>query len=159
MNLRNASLPSASATPAWTSRSPGRSPARTLSADCVTHSSTYGPPHSPLLLDTGPGISGIQPLASASPCDPRTLTRAARDLAKQRPDFAIGAGLLALRWLARGFGYEVTGADIRAAYSSTITAADQKGNVADVRAGIRQIISAEGPGGLVRRVLGREFGM
>jgi hypothetical protein len=98
-------------------------------------------------------------LASASPCDPRTLTRAARELATQRPDFAIGAGLLALRWLANGFGYEVTGADVWAAYSSTITAAEQKGNVAEVRAGIRQIISAEGPGGFVRRVLGREFGM
>ncbi len=98
-------------------------------------------------------------LASASPCDPRTLTRAARELAMQRPDFAIGAGLLALRWLANGFGYEVTGADVWAAYSSTITAAEQKGNVAEVRAGMRQIISAEGPGGFVRRVLGREFGM
>jgi len=85
-------------------------------------------------------------LASASPCDPRTLTRAARDLAAQRPDFAIGAGLLALRWLANGFGYEVTGADVWAAYSSTITAAEQKGNVAEVRERMRQIISAEGPG-------------
>ena len=98
-------------------------------------------------------------LAGASPCDPRTLTRAAREQVTQRPDFAIGAGLLALRWLANGFGYEVTGADVWAAYSSTITAAEQKGNVAEVRAGILQIISAEGPGGFVRRVLGREFGM
>jgi hypothetical protein len=98
-------------------------------------------------------------LASASSCDPRTLSRAARELATQRPDFAIGAGLLALRWLANGFGYEVTGADVWAAYSSTITAAEQKGNVAEVRAGIRQIISAEGPGGFVSRALGREFGM
>ena len=98
-------------------------------------------------------------LGGASRCDPRTLTRAARELATQRPDFAIGAGLLALRWLANGFGYQVTGADVWAAYSSTITAAEQKGNVAEVRAGIRQITSAEGPGGFVRRVLGREFGM
>jgi hypothetical protein len=98
-------------------------------------------------------------LASASPCDPRTLTRAARDLGAQQPDFAIGAGLLALHGLANGFGYEVTGADVWAAFSSTITAAEQKGNVAEVRAGIQQIISAERPGGFVRRVLGREFGM
>jgi hypothetical protein len=98
-------------------------------------------------------------LARASPCDPRTLTRAARDLAPQRPDFAIGAGLLALHWLANGFGYEVTGADVWAAYSSTITAAEQTGNVPEVREQMRHIISAEGPGGFVRRVLGRELGM
>jgi len=98
-------------------------------------------------------------LASASPCDPRTLTRAARDLAAQRPDFAIGAGLLALRWLANGFGYEVTGADVWAAYSSTVAAAERTGRAPEVRARIRQIISDEDAGGFVTTVLGREFGM
>jgi len=38
-------------------------------------------------------------LARATPCDPRTLARAARDYAKNRPAFAVGAGLLALHWL------------------------------------------------------------
>jgi hypothetical protein len=51
-------------------------------------------------------------LASASACDPRTLTRAARELVQAQPDFAIGAGLLALHWLTHGYGYEVTGADV-----------------------------------------------
>ncbi len=94
-------------------------------------------------------------LAGASPCDPRTLTRAARELATQRPDFAIGAGLLALRWLANEFGYQVTGADVWAAYSSTITAAEHKGNVPEVRERIRQIIAVEAPGGLVTRALAK----
>jgi hypothetical protein len=98
-------------------------------------------------------------LASASPCDPRTLTRAARDLAAQQPDFAIGAGLLALHWLAKGFGYEVTGSDVWAAFSSTVAAAECKGRAPEVRARIRQIISDEDAGGFVTRVLGREFGM
>jgi hypothetical protein len=98
-------------------------------------------------------------LARASPCDPRTLTRAARDLAAQEPDFAIGAGLLALYWLANGFGYEVTGADVWSAYSSTIAAAERKGNLAEVRERIRQTMSDEAPDGFVRRVLGREFGL
>jgi len=40
---------------------------------------------------------------------------APRDLASQQPDFAIGAGLLALHWLDHGYGYEVTGADVWAA--------------------------------------------
>ena len=38
-------------------------------------------------------------LAARTPCDPRTLTRAARDLAEAQPAFAIEAGLLALCWL------------------------------------------------------------
>ncbi len=59
-------------------------------------------------------------LASSSPCDPRTLTRAARDLATEQADFAMGAGLLALHWLVHGYGYEVIGADVWAAYSSTM---------------------------------------
>lgn len=51
-------------------------------------------------------------LANQSPTDPRTLTRAARDFAADQPQFAINAALSALRWIARGHGYEITGADI-----------------------------------------------
>ena len=49
-------------------------------------------------------------LANQAPCDPKTLTRAARDLADRRPAFAVEAGLAALRWLVEGHGYEITGA-------------------------------------------------
>jgi hypothetical protein len=90
-------------------------------------------------------------LAGVSPCDPRTLTRAARDLAADNPDFAIASGLLALHWLANGFSYEVTGSDVWAAYASTIAAADWNGSVSEVRGRIRQIVSTEGPGGFVTR--------
>ena len=51
-------------------------------------------------------------LANQSPTDPRTLTRAARDFAVDQPQFAIHAALSALRWIARGHGYDITGADI-----------------------------------------------
>jgi hypothetical protein len=87
------------------------------------------------------------------------LSRAACDLAAQQPDFAIGAGLLALHWLAEGFGYEVSGSDVLTAFSSTVAAAERTGRAPEVRARIRQIISDEDAGGLVTRVLGREFGM
>jgi hypothetical protein len=43
--------------------------------------------------------------------------------------------------------------------SPTSRSGERKGNVPEVRDRMRQIISAEGPGGFVRRVLGREFGM
>jgi tetratricopeptide (TPR) repeat protein len=39
-------------------------------------------------------------LAQRTPCDPRTLTRAARDFAATNPRFAVEAGLAALRWIA-----------------------------------------------------------
>jgi hypothetical protein len=54
-------------------------------------------------------------LANQSPTDPRTLTRAAKDFAADQPQFAMNAALSALRWIARGHGYEITGADILAA--------------------------------------------
>ena len=95
-------------------------------------------------------------LASRTPCDPKTLTRAARDLATEQPAFATGAGLLALHWLVQGYGYEITGADVWAAYESTMKAAEASGKADAVRERIRQIVRAEKPGGFVSRVLGRE---
>jgi hypothetical protein len=46
-------------------------------------------------------------LANRTPCDPRTLTRAARDMAETEPRFAVEAGVAALRWLVEGHGYEL----------------------------------------------------
>ena len=45
-------------------------------------------------------------LANRTPCNPRTLTRAARDFAEKNPAFAVEAGFAALRWLVQGYGYE-----------------------------------------------------
>lgn len=55
-------------------------------------------------------------LARRTPTDPRTLARAARDHGDKQPAFALEAALLALEWLALGYGYEVTSADVWAAY-------------------------------------------
>ena len=96
-------------------------------------------------------------LAGRSPCDPKTLTRAARDHADTQPVFALGAGLLALHWLAQGYGFEITGADAWAAYSTTMTVAQRRGEVADVREKVRQLLADEGAGGFVKGVLGPEL--
>lgn len=98
-------------------------------------------------------------LATRTPCDPRTLTRAARDLAESQPAFAIGAGLLALHWLVQGYGYEVTGADVWAAYANTMKAAEKNGTTAAVRERVRKLVAGENQGGLVVRFLGRELGV
>jgi len=98
-------------------------------------------------------------LAGRTPCDPRTLARSARDYAESQPDFAVGAGLLALHWLVQGCGYEITGADVWAAYDSTMKAAERHGTAAAVMERIRTLVRSEGAGRLfVMEVLGRELG-
>ncbi len=62
-------------------------------------------------------------LANQSSCDPRTLTRAARDMITQHPDFARAAGLIALRWLSLGHGYEIEAGDVHEAFDHTMRAA------------------------------------
>lgn len=98
-------------------------------------------------------------LASRTPCDPKTLTRAARDLAEEQPAFAVGAGLLALHWLVQGYGYEITGADVWAAYSSTLKAAEENDSVAEIRGRIQKLLAGEKAGGFVAKCLGRELGL
>lgn len=66
-------------------------------------------------------------LVRRSPADPRTLTRAARDFAEKQPDFALSAGLAALYWISRGYGYEITGGDVLDAYSALTDAAATAG--------------------------------
>ena len=62
-------------------------------------------------------------LADKSPCDPKTLTRAARDHLADRPEFALRTALAALHWFAEGWGYEVTRLDILDAYDQAMKAA------------------------------------
>lgn len=96
-------------------------------------------------------------LASRTPCDPRTLARAARDAGDEQPTFAIGAGLLALHWLVRGYGYEITGTDVWAAYDATIKAADKLGTVEATRERARKMINASDAlgGSFVKNILSR----
>lgn len=96
-------------------------------------------------------------LAQRSPCDPRTLTRAARDFATENPRFAVEAGLLALHWLIEGYGYEVTSADVLAAYDATVAAATQRDEDEAVLHRIRKLVG-ESKGGFVAQILGRSLG-
>ena len=93
-------------------------------------------------------------LANHSPSDPRTLTRAARNSMDESPAFALEAGLAALRWLAHGYGYEITGADVWAAYSHTIQAAEQLGRRDEVCERICKLVPTAG---FVADVLRREL--
>ncbi len=98
-------------------------------------------------------------LASRTPCDPKTLGRAARDFGEKEPAFAVGAGLLSLYWLVQGYGYEITGADVWDGYRATLAAAERDGSAAEVKERVRKLVASEQAGGFVTKVLGRELGL
>ena len=98
-------------------------------------------------------------LANRSPSDPRTLIRAARDFALERPEFALAAGMTGLRGIANGWGYDITGTDVLDAYAAVMTAAGAVGvDETVVKADVRALIAASRGGGeFVGRVLARQL--
>ena len=98
-------------------------------------------------------------LARSGPCDPKTLTRAARDFADKEPAFSLESGLLALRWLAEGYGYDVTSADVWSAYTHTMRAASNEGCADETLRRLRAIVVGEEAGGFLKTVLGGYLGL
>ena len=97
-------------------------------------------------------------LAHQSPCEPKTLNRAAGDYLDKNPKFALGVAIASLHWLVEGWGYEITGSDVYLAYGFAIKAAEILGLVDQVRADIAKIVSADkSPGMLVKDMLGRHL--
>lgn len=99
-------------------------------------------------------------LANRSPCDPRTLTRATRAHAGTEPQFALEAGMAALRWLAEGYGYDITGMDVWMAYDESMKAARNAGCEEETHARIKTLVSRENfADRFVTQVLGRKLGL
>ena len=68
--------------------------------------------------------------------------------------------MASLRWLVEGYGYEITGADVWAAYDHTMKAAENAGCTPETFERIRKLVAAEKTGeAFVTRVLGRELGL
>ena len=84
-------------------------------------------------------------LAWASPCDPKTLTRAARDHLVKQPAFAMQSALAALHWMSMGHGYELTGFDVHEAHRLAIEAAGSAEQSAQAQAAIEQVLAADRP--------------
>ena len=80
-------------------------------------------------------------LANRSPCDPKTLTRAARDYLDPEPAFSLGSAIAALRWLSEGWGYEVTSVDVVEAYDRAMDAAARLDMVDNVSEWIQQLVA------------------
>jgi hypothetical protein len=97
-------------------------------------------------------------LANRSPCDPRTLTRTARDMAASEPEFAVEAGVAAIRWLAAGYGYEITGLDVHRAFDYTMKAAENAGSARETLERIRALVFGGGSGSrFVAKILARDL--
>jgi hypothetical protein len=94
-------------------------------------------------------------LAWASPCDPKTLTRAARDNLAKEPGFAMQAALAALHWMSMGHGYELTGLDVHEAHRLATEAARTTQRIEHAQDIIEQVLAADRPGSVwMRRSLG-----
>jgi hypothetical protein len=84
-------------------------------------------------------------LAWASPCDPKTLTRAARDHLVKQPGFAMQAALAALHWMSMGHGYELTGLDVHEVHRLAIEAARTTQQIEHAEAFIEQVLAPDRP--------------
>ena len=94
-------------------------------------------------------------LSRCAPVDPKTLVRAARDHVKNQPVFALEVALMALYGMARGEGYELTGADVGAARDHAVAAAATVGPGAQVSERIAGSVAGDAPAARwVRQQLG-----
>jgi hypothetical protein len=65
--------------------------------------------------------------------DPRTLSRASRDLLAKDARFCLQVGRLAIQRILEGYGYDLTALDVMDAYDRFIAAADKLGVAAHAR--------------------------
>ena len=76
--------------------------------------------------------------------DPRTLSRASRDMLNKDAQFSLEIGRLALRRIVEGYGYELTDSDVLAACKHFLAAANELGVAAKARAELLAM-AAENP--------------
>ena len=97
-------------------------------------------------------------LAQKSPCDPKTLNRAAKDTVGDYPEFALGVAKASLHWLCEGWGYEITSLDVLEPYRYALQAAELLEIEQQVRQDIAEMVDGAGKDGkFVKDVLGRHL--
>jgi hypothetical protein len=65
--------------------------------------------------------------------EPRTLSRASRDLLQKDPKFSLQVGHIAVQRMLDGYGYDLIGLDITDAYGHFMKAAERLGVAKDAR--------------------------
>ena len=83
-------------------------------------------------------------LAWRSPCDPKTLTRAARDHRVSQPKFAVEAALASLHWMSAGHGYDVTVGDARETYQYALDASQSLDHRREISARVNGVLASGG---------------
>jgi hypothetical protein len=86
--------------------------------------------------------------------DPRTLSRASRDLLKKDARFCLEVGRLAIQRIVEGYGYELTGMDVIDAYNHFMAAAQTLGIAWQARADLLAMATKQP--GTVSNILIRE---
>jgi hypothetical protein len=95
-------------------------------------------------------------LAYQSPCEPKTLNRAAQNYLEKEPRFALGIAMASLHWLCEGWGYQITGADVLSAYNSAMKAADVLGDTDTVKDDIMKMVANDRSVGMfVKEIIGK----
>lgn len=93
--------------------------------------------------------------ANAGRTDPRTLSRASRDLLKKDARFCLQAGRLAIQRILEGHGYELTGADVIDAFNHFMAAAQTLEIASQARADMLAIATKQ-PGAAFSDILIRQ---
>ena len=81
--------------------------------------------------------------ANTGRTDPRTLSRASRDLLKKDARFCLEVGRLAIQRILEGYGYELTGVDVMDAYDHFMAAAQTLGIASQARADVLAIATKQ----------------
>jgi hypothetical protein len=97
-------------------------------------------------------------LAQRSPVDIGTLLRAARDHLESTPGFAMQAAVAALRWMAAGQFYEITGGDVWDARRYALESAAATGQSDEIEAFLDELIGSAQTDAFVRKQLEAPYG-
>jgi len=81
--------------------------------------------------------------ANTGRTDPRTLSRASRDLLKEDARFCLEVGRLAIQRMIEGYAYELTGMDVIDAYNHFMAAAQTLGIASQTRAEVLAIATKQ----------------
>ena len=93
-------------------------------------------------------------LALESPCDPKTLIRAAVDLEESHPAEARLLAVQAIHWIAAGWGYEITGDDVYESFGVAVRTAEELGLFDETQAQLEAIQASDAmAAGFVKKVL------
>lgn len=112
---------------------PGRDP-KTILLDLATSS---GDPGRWFAAAKDAGVLDLAlEFANTGRTDPRTLSRASRDLLRKDARFSLQVGRLAVQRILEGYGYELTGADVIDAYNHFMSAALMLGVASQARADV-----------------------